>query len=152
MSHLAVEAYEASLGAGPPASVRLQLQAPVTIRVPHLMKVSRAPAPPAVTKGRVELPSPCGHDVLSVACLPVAPLGHVRLETVDRRLKEEVRDRFPQVSSLKPPVLKECVGTELNRQCPKAGGLQPLGHANAQPTQGVSSSTGGSRTHKITEV
>lgn len=67
MSHLAVEAYEASLGAGPPASVRSaikadnefsQLQAPVTIRVPHLMKVSRAPAPPAVTKGRVELPSP----------------------------------------------------------------------------------------------
>ena len=31
----------------------------------------------SVTKGRLELPSPCGHDVLSVACLPVAPLGRV---------------------------------------------------------------------------
>src|SRR5665213_1166400 len=30
-----------------------------------------------MTKGRVELPSPSGHDVLSVACLPVAPLGRV---------------------------------------------------------------------------
>ena len=29
----------------------------------------------------------------------------------------------------------ECVGTESNRQSPKAGGLQPLGLANAQPTQ-----------------
>ncbi len=28
----------------------------------------------------------------------------------------------------------ECVGQELNLQRPKAGGLQPLGHANAQPT------------------
>lgn len=37
-----------------------QLQAPVTIRVAGLMKAGRAPALPAVTKGRVELPSPRG--------------------------------------------------------------------------------------------
>ena len=30
----------------------------------------------------------------------------------------------------------------MNRQCPKAGGLQPPGHANAQPTHVCSSSTG----------
>ena len=37
-----------------------QLQTPVTIRDAGLMKASRAPALPAVTKGRVELPSPRG--------------------------------------------------------------------------------------------
>jgi hypothetical protein len=38
-----------------------------------------------------------------------------------------------------PPAMTEieskCVGTELNRQSPKAGGLRPLGLANAQPTR-----------------
>ena len=38
-----------------------------------------------------------------------------------------------------PPAMteieSECVGTELNRQSPEAGGLQPLELANAQPTQ-----------------
>ena len=29
----------------------------------------------------------------------------------------------------------ECVGTELKRQSPEAGGLQPLELTNAQPTQ-----------------
>lgn len=32
----------------------------------------------------------------------------------------------------------KCVGQESNLHCPKAGGLQPLGHANAQPTRSVS--------------
>ena len=32
-----------------------------------------------------------------------------------------------------PPL--KYAGTELNRQSPKAGGLQPLGLASAQPTQ-----------------
>ncbi len=36
----------------------------------------------------------------------------------------------------------------MNRQCPKACGLRPRGLANAQPTHGVVSSTGGSRTHR----
>ena len=38
-----------------------------------------------------------------------------------------------------PPAMREigseCVGTELNRHSPKAGGLQPLELANAQPTR-----------------
>jgi hypothetical protein len=38
-----------------------------------------------------------------------------------------------------PPAMRgigsECVGTELNRQSPKAGGLRPLELANAQPTR-----------------
>ena len=38
-----------------------------------------------------------------------------------------------------PPAMTEieskCVGTELNRQSPKAGGLRPLELANAQPTR-----------------
>ena len=38
-----------------------------------------------------------------------------------------------------PPAMteidSECVGTELNRQSPKAGGLRPLELTNAQPTQ-----------------
>ena len=33
----------------------------------------------------------------------------------------------------------------------ETGGLQPLGHANAQPTR-MSSGKGGSRTRKITKV
>lgn len=68
------------------------LQTPVTIRATGLMKASRAPALPAVTKGRVELPSPYGHDVLSVACLPVAPLGHVCLLVLRPQAGEKVRE------------------------------------------------------------
>lgn len=36
---------------------------------------NHTPVHPAVTKGRVELPMPKRLDVLSVVCLPVAPLG-----------------------------------------------------------------------------
>jgi hypothetical protein len=32
-----------------------------------------------VTKGRLELPRRIGHDGLSVACLPVTPLGRVSM-------------------------------------------------------------------------
>jgi hypothetical protein len=31
--------------------------------------------------------------------------------------------------------IDECVGQESNLQCHQAGGLQSLGHANAQPTR-----------------
>lgn len=34
-------------------------------------------------------------------------------------------------------LLAECVGQELNLQCPEAGGLQPLGRAIAQPTHSI---------------
>jgi hypothetical protein len=33
------------------------------------------------------------------------------------------------------PKIERCAGQELNLQSSKAGGLQPLGLANAQPTQ-----------------
>jgi hypothetical protein len=94
-SHLAGEGYEPWLGTGPPASRRFrfrefgadmeaacaarQLQAPESNRgdrpYESQLGASRACIELRVTKGRVELPSPYGHDVLSVACLPVAPLG-----------------------------------------------------------------------------
>ena len=50
-SHPTIQAYEARLSAGSPA---------VNF---------------AVAKGRFELPCRKGHDVLSVACIPVPPLG-----------------------------------------------------------------------------
>ena len=54
-SHPAVQAYETRMSTGPPAS-----SCRSRYRSGHsgLMKASRAPAPPAVTKGRFELPSP----------------------------------------------------------------------------------------------
>ena len=62
----------------------LNLQAPESNRgdrpYESQLGASRACIALRVTKGRVELPSPDGHDVLSVACLPVAPLGRSRLE------------------------------------------------------------------------
>src|SRR5260221_1306670 len=80
-SHLAGEGYEPSLGTGPPASNWFQLQAPESNRgdrpYESQLGASRACIASRVTKGRVELPSPHGHDVLSVACLPVAPLGQL---------------------------------------------------------------------------
>jgi hypothetical protein len=64
-----------SLSTGPPASWRPRYRTGLTC----LMGAGWAPAVPPiqVAKGRVELPRPHGHDVLSVACLPVPPLGHV---------------------------------------------------------------------------
>ena len=80
-SHLAGEGYEPSLGTGPPASKSASVASP-GIEPGHRpyesqLGASRACIAFRVTKGRVELPSPCGHDVLSVACLPVAPLGQL---------------------------------------------------------------------------
>ena len=80
-SHLAGEGYEPSLGTGPPASESVSVAGP-GIEPGHRPYESQLGASPAcialrVTKGRVELPSPDGHDVLSVACLPVAPLGQL---------------------------------------------------------------------------
>ena len=82
-SHLAGEGYEPSLGAGPPASLLLEVEVagpgiePSDRPYESQLGASRACIKKQMTKGRVELPSPSGHDVLSVACLPVAPLGHV---------------------------------------------------------------------------
>ena len=55
VSHPAVRAYEAQLSTGSPASDRFSDQ------------------------GESRTPMPCRHDVLSVACLPIPPLGHDRV-------------------------------------------------------------------------
>jgi hypothetical protein len=65
----------------PASSVRsLVLRASFVIRASDFLiggpaLASRAGPTQRVTKGRIELPSPFGHDGLSVACLPVSPLG-----------------------------------------------------------------------------
>ena len=64
-----------------PAPTRVKLQAPVSSRAhrPYESQLGTCRAcNVSVTKGRFELPSPYGHDVLSVACLPVPPHGHVQ--------------------------------------------------------------------------
>jgi hypothetical protein len=81
---------------------------------------------------------PCWH--LDLAAVPVCVLG--RLFQFE---KWRVRESHPAVKAYEapmgtgPPAMREigsqCVGTELNRQSPKAGGLRPLGLANAQPTR-----------------
>jgi len=73
------------------------------------------------------------------SCLRTRPLA------ADWKYKWRVRESHPAVEAYEapmgtgPPAMRgigsECVGTELNRQSLKAGGLRPLGLANAQPTQ-----------------
>ena len=75
-SHPAVQAYEARLSTGPPAVAGPGIE-PGHRPYGSQLGTCRA-CNLSVTKGRVELPSPSGHDVLSVACLPVPPLGHVQ--------------------------------------------------------------------------
>ena len=74
-SHLADKGYEPSLGTGPTCVKNAfnRRDRPYESQ----LGASRACIASRVTKGRVELPSPSGHDVLSVACLPVAPLGQL---------------------------------------------------------------------------
>jgi hypothetical protein len=72
----AVQAYEARMSTGPPASCRSRYRAGQV----GLMKPNWAPAAPAivkVAKGRFALPRPFGHDGLSVARLLIPPLGCV---------------------------------------------------------------------------
>jgi hypothetical protein len=56
-----------------------QLRRPDLNRRDRLMRPcwNQAPVHSAVTKGRVELPRLLRLDVLSVACLPVPPLGQI---------------------------------------------------------------------------
>lgn len=73
---LCLFAYLAMEAAGPRPKPEdgplVELQAPVSIRAsrPYESRPGTCPACKKVTKGRVELPCPVGHDVLSVACLP----------------------------------------------------------------------------------
>ncbi len=78
--------------------------------------------------------------ILDLAAFPVCVLG--RLFPVE---KWRIRVSHPTVKAYEAPmgtgppamaeIESECVGTELNRQSPEAGGLRPLELANAQPTQ-----------------
>ena len=89
-----------------------------------------------VDKARVELARPCEHDGLSVARLPFRHLAMLLSDPYGSRT-HAARMRVSHPAVRRTGHVCQCVGTELNRQSPKAGGLQPLGHANAQPTHVV---------------
>ena len=81
-------AYETRLDSGPPAS--------------FVVLIERR-----VTKGRVELPSSREHDVLSIACLPVAPLG--RESSCDKRRGPVIR--FAQSCGTRHSALRSRLST-----------------------------------------
>ncbi len=122
-SHPAGSAYEAGLSTGPPATT-FSCKPRYRTGLTGLMRASWAPAAPAirVTKGRVELPRPAGHDVLSVACLPIPPL---RLFVAASQ-----KVRRAGVEPAKPE-----------------GGWVTATGARQCPADACSSDTGGSRTH-----
>ena len=81
--HPTIQAYETRLDSGPPASMescetRVECREPEEVRV-FLWHLSlNSPLSIPIDQGESRTPKPTmGHDVLSVACLPVAPLGHV---------------------------------------------------------------------------
>ena len=132
--HPAVQAYETRLSTGPPA----KLQAPVSNRATGLMKASWAPAAPAISsdQGEIRTPKPLrarrSERRVSTSC------------TTWPCFEQPVRELNPprQLEGLDPVPIDEramskCVGQELNLQASRAGGLQPVGHANAQPTHVV---------------
>ncbi len=75
---------------------------------------------------------PEGHDVLSVARLPVAPLGHVEQPVRELNPPHQIEGLVSYADRRTGHV--QCAGQELNLHSPKAGGLQPLRLADAQPT------------------
>jgi hypothetical protein len=85
-----------------------------------LMRAERAPAPPEDRRGETRTPTPRKARAPEARASAISPPGAISASP------NHLRNR-------------ECVGTESNRQSPKAGGLQPPGHAHAQPThQGIS--------------
>jgi hypothetical protein len=79
VSHLARGGYEPPPGTGPPG--KNSRGGRIRTDVGRLMRPCwiQAPVHPAnlsVTKGRVALPRPEGHEVLSLARLLIPPLGH----------------------------------------------------------------------------
>ncbi len=79
--HPAVQAYETRLSLRPPAVAGPGIEpgAPAATNLRSVPEASWAPAAPAMSsdQGESRTPKPEGHDVLNVARLPVAPLGHV---------------------------------------------------------------------------
>lgn len=102
-----------------------------------------------VTKGRVELPCLTARRSERRADQPSVgarhfhhlvrfieqPVRESNRAPADRLVACGLRGRRPQPIDERAVFIWQCVGQELNLQCPKAGGLQPLGHANAQPTR-----------------
>jgi hypothetical protein len=94
---------------------------------------------PASTVAEVGIEPTIDHQALDLAALPVCVLG--------QSMRSPRSLHFPVHT-----ISDECVGQELNLHSDYAGGLQPLGLANAQPTHLVISlreldGTGGIRTH-----
>ena len=91
----------------------------------------------SVTKGRLELPSPCGHDVLSVARLPIAPLGHVVSSPCGSRTRlASVRSWYPMPIDERAIFPVRRAGVEPANPQGMAG-LRPVGLANAQSSHVV---------------
>ena len=67
-------------------------------------------------------------------CVTIS-VGAVGRSRTDMELSPRHFECRVSASSTTWPCFIECVGTELNRQSPKAGGLRPLELANAQPTR-----------------
>ena len=95
----------------------------------------------SVTKGRFELPSPYGHDVLSVARLPVAPLGHVQQPVRESNRaplrssgRASVRGWHPKPIDERAMLSVRRAGVEPANPQGMAG-LRPVGLTNAQSSR-----------------
>ena len=84
---------------------------------------------------------PLERDVLSVVCLPIPPHGFVNQRPVRESNRAPIgmdANWSPRLRAWNPAYKRtghvQCAGQESNLQSSKAGGLQPLRLANAQPT------------------
>jgi hypothetical protein len=103
--------------------------------------------PPAVAEGRLELPRPGRARAPEARASAIPPPGDETSSPCGNRTRlSSLRGWCP--ADRPTGHLRQCVGQESNLQGPQAGGLQPLGHAHAQPTHENFSSTGGIRTHR----
>ncbi len=91
----------------------------------------------SVTTGRVELPRLKGHDVLTVACLPVPPHGHV-VERLVRESNPPFRLEGPAsyTDRRTSHISVRRAGVEPANPCGMAG-LRPVRLANAQSSRVV---------------
>ena len=100
------------------------------------MKASWAPAAPAIVsdQGESRTPMPYGHDVLSVACLPVPPLGHLFSGPCGNRTRlSSLRGWRPEPIDERAMLSVRRAGVE-PAQPRRLAALQPVGLADAQPT------------------
>ncbi len=115
----AFQAYEARTSTGSPASCRPRYRTGQT----GLMKASQAPAKTAMqlssSQRESRTPTPAvGHDVLSVACLPIPPVGYLSSDADGNRTRVGEIESLAAKPSSHRATCSECAGTELNRQGP----------------------------------